>query len=138
MDTLDNVSVAYPNVTMTMEGEDTEVGKPSNCSNDYCVTDEEYYEMIFNYVFPRWYEWIIFVVYIAVFFIGLVGNFLVCFVVYRVKTMQTVTNTFIVNLAAGDFMVILICLPPTLLWDTWETWFFGYELCKLVLYLQVV
>ncbi|XP_014671504.1 PREDICTED: orexin receptor type 2-like [Priapulus caudatus] len=109
----------------------------NNCTNEYCVTDEEYYEMIYRYVFPKWYDWIIFCIYMIVFVVGLIGNFLVCYVVLRVNHMQTVTNMFILNLAAGDFMVILICLMPTLLWDTWETWFFGYALCKLVLYLQL-
>lgn len=51
--------------------------------------------------------------------------------------MRTVTNYFIVNLAVADFLVILICLPPTVLWDVTETWFMGTLACKIVLYFQV-
>lgn len=56
---------------------------------------------------------------------------------FRNRTMRTVTNYFIVNLAVADFLVILICLPPTVLWDVTETWFMGTLACKLVLYFQV-
>jgi len=51
--------------------------------------------------------------------------------------MRTVTNYFIVNLAVADFLVILICLPPTVVWDVTETWFMGTIACKMVLYFQV-
>jgi len=56
---------------------------------------------------------------------------------FRNRTMRTVTNYFIVNLAVADFLVILICLPPTVLWDVTETWFMGNVACKMVLYFQV-
>lgn len=51
--------------------------------------------------------------------------------------MRTVTNIFIVNLAVADFFVILLCLPPTVVWDVTETWFLGETLCKVVIYFQV-
>ncbi|KAL1454870.1 hypothetical protein WDU94_009001 [Cyamophila willieti] len=51
--------------------------------------------------------------------------------------MRTVTNYYIVNLAVADFLVILICLPPTVVWDVTETWFMGLVLCRVVLYSQV-
>lgn len=73
----------------------------------------------------------------SVFITGLVGNSLVCLSVFRNKSLQTVTNYYIVNLAVADFLVILICLPPTVYWDLNLTWNFGLILCKMVLYLQV-
>lgn len=75
--------------------------------------------------------------HLIVFISGLVGNTLVCLSVYRNKSLQTVTNYFIVNLAVADFLVILICLPPTVYWDVYLTWSFGLASCKLVTYLQV-
>ncbi|KAK9510877.1 hypothetical protein O3M35_005565 [Rhynocoris fuscipes] len=90
-----------------------------------------------EHIFPTLYEWILISLHAVVFIVGLTGNFLVCLVVHRNPAMRTVTNYFIVNLAVADFLVILICLPPTLIWDTTETWFLGHVLCKLVLYLQV-
>lgn len=80
---------------------------------------------------------ILVILHMSVFITGLVGNSLVCLSVYRNKSLQTVTNYYIVNLAVADFLVILICLPPTVYWDLTLTWNFGLVLCKLVLYLQV-
>lgn len=53
--------------------------------------------------------------YILVFAVGLVGNCFVIAVVYRSPRMRTVTNFFIVNLAVADILVIIFCLPATLL-----------------------
>lgn len=98
---------------------------------------EDYLSKIEEFIFPRTWTWILIFIHSLVFVIGLVGNTLVCVAVYRNHTMRTVTNYFIVNLAVADFMVILFCLPPTLIWDVTMTWFFGVTMCKVVLYLQV-
>lgn len=98
---------------------------------------EDYMNQIEEFIFPRSWTWILIFIHSLVFVIGLVGNTLVCVSVYRNHTMRTVTNYFIVNLAVADFMVILFCLPPTLIWDVTMTWFFGVTMCKIVLYLQV-
>ncbi|GAB6029866.1 hypothetical protein CHUAL_005574 [Chamberlinius hualienensis] len=108
------------------------------CTNDYCVSDDDYIELIRDYIYPSNSEWIVICLHCVVFVVGLIGNFLVALAVFRNPTMQTVTNYFIVNLALADFFVILVCLPPTVLWDVTETWFFGSALCKTVLYIQTV
>uniref|UniRef100_T1IYS5 G-protein coupled receptors family 1 profile domain-containing protein n=1 Tax=Strigamia maritima TaxID=126957 RepID=T1IYS5_STRMM len=108
----------------------------ANCSNAYCVSDDEYLEMMEDFIFPNSYEWVLIVMHTFAFTVGIVGNFLVGLAVYRNQSMQTVTNFFIVNLALADFLVILVCLPPTVLWDVTETWFFGSVLCKIVVYTQ--
>ena len=107
------------------------------CTNEYCVSDDEYLDMILDFLFPEKFEWCLFAAYAIVFIVGLVGNFMVCFAVWRNKSMRTVTNYFIVNLAVADFLVVLICLPPTVLEDIGETWFMGRVGCKIVKYLQV-
>lgn len=112
---------------------DSCVGDPDFCN----MTKEEYLEMLNDYIFPQPYEWVLIATHAIVFVIGLIGNALVCIAVYRNHSMRTVTNYFIVNLAVADFMVILICLPPTVLWDVTETWFFGTAMCRIVLYFQV-
>ena len=112
-------------------------GTGNNCTNDYCVSDEEYIDMITSYIWPNPFEWGLIAFYIVVFIVGLVGNFLVCLAVWRNHHMRTVTNYFIVNLAVADFLVILICLPPTVLGDVTETWFMGKVMCKIIKYLQV-
>ncbi|KAK0052134.1 orexin receptor type 2 [Biomphalaria pfeifferi] len=106
------------------------------CWNDYCMDEEAYFDSLADYIQPKHYEWVFVVVYLITFVVGLVGNALVCFAVCRNPNMRTVTNVFIVNLAVGDFLVILFCLPPTLLHDVTETWFLGSITCKAVLFLQ--
>lgn len=106
---------------------------------DYsCLTDEDYLNLIRQYIYPKPYEWIFIFLHLIVFFVGLGGNFLICVFVYRNHSMRTVTNYFIVNLAIADFLVILICLPPTVLWDATKTWFLGNVMCKIVRYFQGV
>lgn len=55
------------------------------------------------------------VAYLLVFAVGLVGNCFVIAVVFRSPRMRTVTNFFIVNLAVADILVIIFCLPATLM-----------------------
>lgn len=55
------------------------------------------------------------VAYVIVFLVGLVGNSFVIAVVLRSPRMRTVTNYFIVNLAVADILVIVFCLPATLM-----------------------
>ncbi|KOC69078.1 Orexin receptor type 2 [Habropoda laboriosa] len=109
----------------------------TNCTNIYCTSNEEYEDRMWNYVFPKFWDWVLIASHSIIFVVGLGGNALVCIAVYRNHTMRTVTNYFIVNLAVADFLVILLCLPFTVLWDITETWFFGLTLCKAVPYLQV-
>ena len=51
--------------------------------------------MIMNYVKPTPSEWILIIVYLLVFIVGICGNFLVCFAVWKNHSMRTVTNYFI-------------------------------------------
>ncbi|CAH1775170.1 unnamed protein product [Owenia fusiformis] len=106
--------------------------------NEYNLTDEEYIDDILQFIFPTPPEWFLILLYTIIFIVGIVGNFLVCFAVWRNHHMRTVTNYFIVNLAIGDFLVILVCLPPTVLTDVTETWYLGTVMCKIIKYIQGV
>ncbi|KAH9645452.1 hypothetical protein HF086_008798 [Spodoptera exigua] len=110
------------------------VGQKEFCN----LSREEYITMLNDYIYPHTYEWVLIGTHTLVFITGLVGNALVCVAVYRNHSMRTVTNYFIVNLAVADFMVILFCLPATVLWDVTETWFLGDVLCKMLLYFQEI
>ncbi|XP_014229577.1 orexin receptor type 1-like [Trichogramma pretiosum] len=109
-----------------------------NSSVKRCVNQEEFVSAIYEYIYPRPYEWLLVAMHCLVFVVGLVGNFMVCMAIYRNHTMRNVTNYFIVNLAVADLLVIIVCLPPTVVWDVTETWFFGMIPCKIVLYFQTV
>ncbi|XP_062126328.1 neuropeptide SIFamide receptor [Drosophila sulfurigaster albostrigata] len=78
------------------------------------------------------------VAYILVFLVGLIGNSFVIAVVLRAPRMRTVTNYFIVNLAIADILVIVFCLPATLIGNIFVPWMLGWLMCKFVPYIQGV
>lgn len=111
------------------------------CYNNCQPCDGEVMEVcqkvIIQYVFPSTSEWIFIIINVVLFLCGLVGNALVCFVIWRSLQMHTVVNTFIFNLAFSDLLVILFCLPTTLLQDVTETWYLGDAMCKIIPFIQV-
>ncbi|XP_050402936.1 orexin/Hypocretin receptor type 1 [Patella vulgata] len=101
-----------------------------------CGSRDQMIEYILEKMKPTVEESVLIFLYVVVFFVGLFGNFLVCFVVYRSKSMQNATNYFIVNLAVTDMLVILICLPPTVVQQTSSHWYFGEVMCHIVVFMQ--
>lgn len=81
----------------------------------------------------------VYFMYSTVFLIALVGNGLVCFVVKTCPRMKTVTNYFIVNLAVGDILMTLFCVPFSFVsMLVLRYWPFGLLMCKIVNYSQAV
>ncbi|XP_059608053.1 prolactin-releasing peptide receptor-like [Phlebotomus argentipes] len=74
--------------------------------------------------------------YTIIFILGVVGNLLVCYVVFRNKAMQTVTNFFITNLALSDILLCILAVPFTPLYTFLRRWVFGVALCHLVPFAQ--
>ncbi|XP_054635222.1 neuropeptide Y receptor type 2 [Dunckerocampus dactyliophorus] len=70
--------------------------------------------------------------YSAIIVLGVTGNSLVIYVVYRFRTLRTVTNFFIVNLAVADLLVNMLCLPFTLAYTLYGEWIFGRALCFIL------
>ncbi|CAF3523178.1 unnamed protein product [Rotaria socialis] len=116
---------------------------PYNASSCYyidngenCLSDNMVLELILKYVSITYYEWVFIILYVIVFIVGTIGNLLVIIVIQRNRSMRTVTNIFIMNLAAADLLVLVFCLPATAIQDVTKTWFFGLGLCKFVNYIQ--
>ena len=63
--------------------------------------------------------------YAVIFLLGVSGNALVVVIVWRNKTLQTITNIFIANLAASDVMVCLLAVPFTPISGLLTDWIFG-------------
>ncbi|XP_014676640.1 PREDICTED: neuropeptide Y receptor type 2-like [Priapulus caudatus] len=78
------------------------------------------------------------VAYGVVFLIGLVGNILVFLTVARYRSMRTLTYTFLVNLAVGDIMVVVVCMPLTLGYTVYRAWLYGDVMCRLMPFVQGV
>lgn len=77
-----------------------------------------------------------FMLYTSIFVLGIFGNVLVCYVVFRNKAMQTVTNLFITNLALSDILLCVLAVPFTPLYTFLGKWIFGSIICHLVSYAQ--
>lgn len=77
-----------------------------------------------------------YILYSTIFILGVFGNVLVCYVVFRNKAMQTVTNLFITNLALSDILLCILAVPFTPLYTFQGRWIFGTMLCHLVPYAQ--
>ncbi|XP_013200178.2 RYamide receptor [Amyelois transitella] len=81
----------------------------------------------------------VYIMYCTVFVVALLGNGLVCFVVQTSPRMKTVTNYFIVNLAVGDILMTLFCVPFSFVsMLVLRYWPFGAVMCKVVNYSQAV
>lgn len=77
--------------------------------------------------------------YTAVVVVGVLGNFLLVYVICRVKKMHNVTNLLIGNLAFSDLLMCAMCVPLTLayVFDV-RGWVFGSFMCYFVFLMQPV
>lgn len=89
-----------------------------------------------NIIDNKWVQTIFCVIYTVIFVLGLLGNFIVCFVVIRNKAMQTVTNLFITNLALSDILLCLFAVPFTPLYSFHGSWSWGSVLCHMMPFAQ--
>lgn len=85
------------------------------------------------------FETIVYIMYISIFIFALLGNGFITYIVFSSPRMKTVTNYFIVNLAVGDILLTLFCVPfsffSILILQYWP---YGSVLCHLVNYCQAV
>ncbi|XP_074806144.1 neuropeptide Y receptor type 2 isoform X1 [Natator depressus] len=79
---------------------------------------------------------VLIIAYCFIILLGVMGNSLVIHVVIKFKSMRTVTNFFIANLAVADLLVNTLCLPFTLVYTLLGEWKLGPVLCHLVPYAQ--
>ncbi|XP_055614813.1 RYamide receptor-like [Toxorhynchites rutilus septentrionalis] len=85
------------------------------------------------------FQIVIFLAYSSIFLLSIVGNVAVFLVVYLLPRMKTVTNTFIANLALGDMLMAIFCIPFSFLSIfILQHWPFGEAICRLVNYSQAV
>ena len=78
-------------------------------------------------------------VYALVFVLGVCGNVMVLWAVLRGgRALSSVMHLFIANLAMGDLLMVMLCVPFTVTAViVMHYWPFGYIFCVAVSYLQV-
>ena len=76
------------------------------------------------------------VLYVAIIFVGLIGNLAVIFIICTGPKLRTVTNMFLVSLAASDLLIAGVNMPFQLKFHLQSEWTGGEALCKLSYYLQ--
>ncbi|KAK6191496.1 hypothetical protein SNE40_003169 [Patella caerulea] len=68
--------------------------------------------------------------------LSVIGNILVCVVIYRSRRMQSTTNYFVVSLAGADLAIAFICVPFIASRVSTNNWMVGQLVCKLVRFVQ--
>lgn len=80
---------------------------------------------------------VVFIVcYASLMVLGVGGNLMVGWIIWRKKTMRTPRNLYIINLTVSDLSMCLVCMPITLVGLLYKNWGMGELLCKLVPVLQ--
>lgn len=80
------------------------------------------------------FQAIVYSMYGTIFTLAMLGNSFVCYMVLSSPRMRTVTNYFIMNLAVGDMLITLLCVPFTSIALLKQYWPFGGFLCPVVNY----
>ncbi|KXJ71082.1 hypothetical protein RP20_CCG021539 [Aedes albopictus] len=92
-----------------------------------------------GYLPSLYFEITSYFLYVLIFVTAVIGNSIVLFIVQSNPRMRTVTNYFITNLAVGDLMMTLFCVPFTFIsMFVLQYWPFGLGMCRLVNYTQAV
>ncbi len=76
------------------------------------------------------------VAFALIFCLSVLGNSLVIVTIIQQRSMRTVTNLYLLNLAIADLLLCIVCMPPTLLAILLQCFLFGQIVCKLVAFLQ--
>ncbi|ESO85127.1 hypothetical protein LOTGIDRAFT_130962 [Lottia gigantea] len=70
--------------------------------------------------------------------ITVIGNFMVLLALYRYRSLQTMSNCLIGNLAVSDFCIALVVLPISTGNDMLGYWIFGETMCTIWLCIDVL
>jgi hypothetical protein len=70
------------------------------------------------------------VIYVVIFFTGMIGNIATCVVIARNRSMHTATNYYLFSLAVSDLLLLISGLPPEMyyIWSNFP-YIFGEAFC---------
>lgn len=125
-----NQTEALDNFMSFLAGEEIE----GYLSNDSWTNMTNFTEAPPTYIMHPHFTYIyvsVTVFYALVFLFGVVGNVLVIYVILRNSDMLTATNLFLMNLSVADLLVLLICMPSSLIeFLAKDVWLLGAFMCK--------
>ena len=92
---------------------------------DLLNSDVHLHKISTNRIWPYFF-WITFV-------IGLVGNSLVVFIMWRKKALHLIPNVYLINLTLCNILYLLTTIPNTSFWT--DYWPLGEVMCKFLFYI---
>ena len=100
-------------------------------SNSSSINDDSYYS--------RPVEFLLIILYSILAVIGFGLNmFMTCVIIFSKKLMRNPSNLLVLNLMTSDLLMVIFCVPFTLMSLVWKSWIFGRAMCKLIPFLQSV
>ena len=90
------------------------------------------------YDIPSWMAILLSLIYFAVSFCAVIGNWMVLWIVIRSKIMRNVTNLFIANLAVADIIIGAFAIPFQFQAALLQKWLLPYFMCSFCPTVQVV
>ena len=69
---------------------------------------------------------------------AIMGNVSLFLIVYKNPNLRTITNMFILNLAAADILVSMLSMPVTMVTIVKERWVFGHTACVALGYFTIL
>ncbi|KAK4880920.1 hypothetical protein RN001_004239, partial [Aquatica leii] len=109
-----------------------------NTLNNSKVSSCEPDENSSNPIMSPYFQGTVYVMYSIIFIVAMIGNGIICYIVVSSPRMRSVTNYFIMNLAIGDILITIFCVPFTSVSYLQQYWSFGGFLCPVVNYSQAV
>ncbi|EYB87801.1 hypothetical protein Y032_0257g411 [Ancylostoma ceylanicum] len=120
-----------PQVMSATEYDDYDYDSEAN------LTDAEYEDLVRATLWPQTVEKSFVVVLMSMMVVGVIGNTLVVVVVISKRSMWSQMNIFLTNLACADLLILIFCLPPTVINDVTKTFWFSEVFCKSILFFQI-
>ncbi|XP_020911435.1 uncharacterized protein LOC110249194 [Exaiptasia diaphana] len=86
-----------------------------------------------NSLEPEPFRWVLRIIFISIFLVGSILNFVVCSAIIRRKRMRSSNNIFTFNLAMSDLMIVVIYIPTQMAaFENDHNWPLGNFACQIV------
>lgn len=126
-------SSLHPTITSSFTASSTSISSSSAATASTSITSSPFpteslitFDTLLTLILP----------YSIIFVLSIVGNLLVIITLTLDRSMRSVTNIFLLNLAISDQLLGVFCMPFTLVGVLLRRFIFGPVLCHLISYFQ--